>query len=112
MSIATKPPTLTFWNHLIEDAVREPDRALSNLKVTSAHHLLSVALLALVLSASAPGTAGAQSGLVAAYGFNENGGGIALDASGNGNTGVLTGPTWTTAGKFGSALSFDGAREA
>jgi glucose/arabinose dehydrogenase len=49
------------------------------------------------------------SGLVAAYSFNEGSGTTIADASGNGNTGTLEGPTWTTQGKFGNALSFDGA---
>ena len=30
------------------------------------------------------------------------------DASGNGNTGTIANATWTSAGKFGSALSFNG----
>jgi hypothetical protein len=49
-----------------------------------------------------------QPGLVAAYGFNEGIGVLALDSSGQANTGTLAGPTWTTSGKFGSALSFNG----
>jgi len=52
----------------------------------------------------------AQTGLVAAYGFNEGGGASATDTSGNGQSGVTTGSTWT-AGKFGGALSFDGAAD-
>ena len=48
-------------------------------------------------------------GLVAAYNFNEGSGTSAADSSGNGHTSTLTnGPTWTT-GKYGDALSFDGA---
>ena len=47
-------------------------------------------------------------GLVAAYGFDENGGASAADASGHGNKGTLEGATWA-AGKFGSALSFNGS---
>ncbi len=46
---------------------------------------------------------------VAAYAFNEGTGTTAGDASGNGRTGTLTSATWTTAGKFGGALSFDGS---
>ncbi|HET6994681.1 MAG TPA: Ig-like domain-containing protein, partial [Chitinophagaceae bacterium] len=47
--------------------------------------------------------------LVAAYGFNENTGTLAGDNSGNNNNGTLTnGPTWSAAGKFGAAVSFDG----
>ena len=47
-------------------------------------------------------------GLVAAYGFSEGSGTITSDSTGNGNTGSLTDAAWTTAGKFGSALSFNG----
>ena len=50
------------------------------------------------------------SGLVAAYDFNESSGTSALDASGNGNTGTITGAT-RTSGKFGSALNFDGKKD-
>jgi chitodextrinase len=47
-------------------------------------------------------------GLVAAYGFEEGSGTTTADASGNGNTGTLVNATWTTAGKYGKALSFNG----
>jgi fibronectin type 3 domain-containing protein len=47
-------------------------------------------------------------GLVAAYSFNEGTGTTVGDLSGNGNTGTLTSTTWTTAGKYGNALSFNG----
>src|SRR2546423_9949612 len=46
--------------------------------------------------------------LLAAFGFNEGAGTNAADASGNGNTGTLTNAAWTTAGKFGDALAFNG----
>ena len=49
------------------------------------------------------------SGLVAAYGFNEGSGTTTADASGNGLTGTLNGAAWTTLGKFGNALSFNGS---
>lgn len=47
-------------------------------------------------------------GLVAAYGFDEGSGASAADQSGNGHTGTISGATWTTGGRFGQALSFDG----
>ena len=47
-------------------------------------------------------------GLVAAYGFNEGLGTSVTDASGNGNTGTITGATRIASGKYGRALSFDG----
>ena len=52
---------------------------------------------------------GAVPGLVAAYGFDEGTGTTTADASGAGQTGTLSGgAAWTTAGKNGNALSFDG----
>src|SRR6185436_12673843 len=58
-------------------------------------------------SATTPG--GSPAGLVAAYGFDEGTGSTTADASGNGNTGTITDATWTTSGKFGGALVFDGS---
>jgi hypothetical protein len=50
----------------------------------------------------------AAGGLVAALAFNEGAGTSAADASGNGNVGAIGSATWSTQGKFGSALSFNG----
>jgi hypothetical protein len=51
---------------------------------------------------------GAGSGMIAHYSFDEGGGAIAGDTSGNNNYGTLqNGATWTT-GKIGGAISFDG----
>ncbi len=55
-----------------------------------------------------PAIAVGQTGLVAAYAFNEGTGTTATDASGAGNTGAIAGASWDAAGKFGSALSFNG----
>ena len=45
---------------------------------------------------------------MAAYGFNEGSGTVVSDVSGNGNNGTISGATWTTSGKYGNALSFNG----
>ena len=55
-------------------------------------------------TASAPST-----GLVAAYSFNEGSGSTVYDSSGNGNNGTISNATWSTAGKYGDALSFNGS---
>jgi hypothetical protein len=47
--------------------------------------------------------------LVAAYAFNENTGLVANDASGNSGAGFLNGAGWTSSGKFGSGVTFNGA---
>ncbi len=41
--------------------------------------------------------------------FDEGGGDVAIDSSGNGNDGTLHGPEWTNESKFGGALEFNGA---
>jgi chitodextrinase len=47
-------------------------------------------------------------GLVAAYSFDEGTGITVSDASGSGNTGTIANATWTTTGKYGRALMFNG----
>jgi len=46
--------------------------------------------------------------LVAAYSFDEGAGSVLIDISGHGNTGQIHGANWTTQGRFGGALVFDG----
>lgn len=53
----------------------------------------------------------ALAGLVAAYSFDQGAGTTTPDASGNGNTGTISGATWVTAGKYGGALQFDGSND-
>jgi Concanavalin A-like lectin/glucanases superfamily len=54
-------------------------------------------------------TPAAPTGLVAAYSFNEGAGTGVADASGGGNAGSIGSAAWTTAGKYGNALSFNGS---
>jgi PKD repeat protein len=49
-----------------------------------------------------------SSGLVASYSFNEGTGTTVNDTSGMGNHGTISGATWTSSGRFGKALLFDG----
>ena len=64
------------------------------------------ATTAIVVSVTTSGTPAA--GLVAAYSFSEGAGTAVADASGTGNTGTVQNATWTTAGKYGNALVFNG----
>ena len=50
-------------------------------------------------------------GLVASYSFNAGSGTTLADASGNGRTGTRSGATWSTQGKYGGALAFDGIND-
>lgn len=50
----------------------------------------------------------ALAGPIASYSFNQGSGTTAADSSGNGLTGTLVGAAWTSAGKYGNALSFNG----
>ena len=47
-------------------------------------------------------------GLIAAYSFNEGTGSTVADVSGNHLNGNIVGATWTTGGRYGNALSFNG----
>ena len=47
-------------------------------------------------------------GLVGAWAFAEGNGTTTADSSGNGNAGTLLGASWTTLGRYGNALSFNG----
>ena len=55
-------------------------------------------------------TSAPASGPVAFWKFDENTGTTAVDSSGNGNNGIISGATWV-AGKVGNALSFDGVND-
>ena len=52
-----------------------------------------------------------STGLVAAYSFNAGSGTTVADTSGNGRTGAISGASWSTQGRFGNALSFDGIND-
>jgi Concanavalin A-like lectin/glucanases superfamily/Domain of unknown function (DUF1929)/Bacterial Ig domain/Kelch motif len=96
----TTPPYSVIWNtattsngsHVLTAVAR--DAALNS----------SQATVDVVVS----NTSQTPSGLVAAYGFNEGIGVQVTDASGQANTGTISSATWTTTGKFGAALSFNG----
>ncbi len=68
--------------------------------------VVSVALF-LILRPSRP--VGQSAGLVAAYSFNEGTGSTVTDLSGNNITGTIVGATWTTGGRYGNGLSFNGS---
>jgi hypothetical protein len=70
---------------------------------------LVVLLLAVVGQPLAATEAAGGPTPVAAFSFNEGAGTSVADASGTGNTGSLQGASWTTQGKYGNALSFNGA---
>ena len=50
-------------------------------------------------------------GLVGAYGFDAGSGTTAADSSGRNNTATLSGATWSSQGRYGRALSFDGVND-
>ena len=60
---------------------------------------------------SAPPPPPPASGLVAAYRAECGFGSSVVDSSGRGNGGRVSGAVWSAAGRFGSALSFDGVND-
>jgi len=61
-----------------------------------------------VASTTTSNVVSSGSGPVASYGFSEGSGTVTADSSGNGYTGTLSAATWTSGGKYGQALSFNG----
>ncbi len=59
-------------------------------------------------AACSPTTPSPSGGLMAAYSADRGWGTTLTDLSGRGNNGTISGATWSTAGKYGGALSFDG----
>ena len=74
-------------------------------------HDITVPATASTLTATYTDAGPAPTGLVAAFGFEEGSGSSVGDASGRGNGGSVSGASWSTAGKFGKALSFDGVND-
>ena len=54
-------------------------------------------------------TLATPAGLVGAWAFGEGSGTTSADTSGNNNTATIQGASWSTAGRFGNALSFNGS---
>ena len=71
----------------------------------AAVNLSAYSAIAEATTGTAPPT---PSGLVGAWAFGEGVGTTTVDASGNGNTGTITAATWSTQGRAGNALSFNG----
>ncbi len=98
----TLPPYSVSWdtrsvpngNHQLSAVARDP----TNNQATCAP-------VTVIVSNSGPSTVG----LVAAFGFDENQGAVAADSTANANHGSISGATWTSSGRFGSALVFDGS---
>ena len=71
---------------------------------------VAILLALLIFLLARPSRVVAQTaGLVAAYSFNEGSGTTVSDSSGNNLTGIIVGASWTTGGRYGNALSFNGS---
>ncbi len=70
-----------------------------------------VAAFTTLLAGGGGAAAAAPAGLVAAYSFDAGSGTTVADVSGTGNTGTISGATWTSAGRYGGALIFDGVND-
>jgi Concanavalin A-like lectin/glucanases superfamily len=100
-----------YFEGVIDEA-RVYNRALGEAEIRADMETPVTALSRARDSAKAPGAPTAPTpaaGLVGAYSFDTGSGISVTDDSGNGNVGTITGATWTTRGRYGNALSFDGA---
>lgn len=77
-------------------------------KAVSAADSTKSATAVVTLAPSAPATPG---GLIRYWMFSEGRDSVAADSSGSQVTGTVRGATWTTAGRYGNALYFDGRND-
>ena len=96
----TTPPYSVQWNTTV--STNGTHTLTARARDVGGNTAMSAALLVTVANT-------APTGLVAAYSFSEGTGTTTADQSGTGNNGTLVGATWTTSGKFGYALSFNGS---
>ena len=75
----------------------------------AALHTIAVPSTNTTYTATFGPSGGGNPGLRAAYAFDEGSGTSVSDASDNGLTGAISGAAWTSSGKFGAGLSFDGS---
>jgi hypothetical protein len=104
----TTAPYRISWN---STAVANGSHTLTAIARDAAGNTTTATTVTVTVSNTAPAPPpppATPAGLVAAFGFNEGTGTTTADASGRANTGTLSGASWTTAGKFGGALSFNG----
>ena len=86
--------------------------ALAHTSTVSAEGGIAMATSCTVNGFGTNTTGDTTTGLVGWWKFDETSGTSAADSSGNSLTGTLTnGPTWTTAGRIGGALTFDGTND-
>jgi glucose/arabinose dehydrogenase len=74
----------------------------------AARHTIAVPSANTTYTATFAASGSGNPGLRAAYAFDEGSGTALGDASGNGLTGTIAGAAWTSSGKFGAGLAFDG----
>src|SRR5262249_58405238 len=103
-ALVASPPTTTFSDTGLAASISYSYRVRAQDAANNVSNYTNVATATTAASSGTPG-------LVAAYGFNENGGITTPDASGNGRNASLTGgPPWSTPGQDGtpSARAFNG----
>src|SRR5262249_39974324 len=104
-SVETPPPPASSPTSASSSPTTSPPATTFTTVVTSTSSTVTTTSTSSTTSSTAPTS---SVGLVAAFGFEEASGTQAVDASGSGNNGVLSGATRTASGRFGSALVFNG----
>jgi hypothetical protein len=98
----TTSPYSVSWN---TTTAANGTHALTAVARDAAGNAMASAPVTVTVSNAPPPSA---AGPVAAYNFNAGTGTMLSDVSGNNNTGTITAGTWSTTGKYGGALSFNG----
>jgi len=104
--------TSTYSGTGLIDEVKIYNYALTEDEIKAEYNQSKVAVMGTTKNTSSTWDDGGFGGNppVAEWKFEEHSGTYAYDTSGNGNTGTITGSTWST-GKVGSALNFNGTND-
>ncbi|PUA80216.1 hypothetical protein C7S10_13740 [Nocardioides currus] len=101
--VGAEDPTAPYSLSWASSSVANGAHTISAVARDAAGNTKTSSTVAVTVTNAAP-----TNGLIGAWSFNEGSGSTIGDGSGRGNGGSVVGPTWTTAGKYGNALSFDG----
>jgi PKD repeat protein len=111
---STSTGSITSWSWSFCDGVFSSPQSLNHTYIASGNYMVRLTAtgsggsdtITKSITVSMPGN-----NLVAAFSFDEGGGTTVADVSGNTNNGTISGATWTSRGKYGKALSFDGVND-
>jgi alpha-mannosidase len=92
----------------INDAAAEPEETVTVTLTPQADYQVGLWSSATASIINSAGGGGGGQGTIVLYPFSEGSGTVTVDTSGGGSGNLANGAAWTSAGKYGNAIAFDG----